>query len=82
MNKIISGLPLIVGGLLLAVVSRQIGDYVADSRDDESRWFGRWSSWLMYTQRQRRAARWWGVVAGAALVIAGLHVMFGILNFL
>jgi hypothetical protein len=36
----------------------------------------------MYGERERWASRWWGAVVGAVLVVWGLQVLFGILNFL
>ncbi len=76
------GIAIIAAGLLLAAFSRRVGDY--HIRNYERFWgrFGRWTSWLMYGERERRASRWWGAIVGAVLVVWGLHLLFGILNFL
>jgi hypothetical protein len=82
MARNVAGLAYVVAGVLLAAFSRRIGDYHIGWYERFWGRFGRWTSWLMYGERERWASRWWGPVVGAVLVVWGLQVLFGILNFL
>jgi len=62
MGRVVAGIALLVVGVVLAAFPREIGNYFIDEHDD---FWGRsrWTSWLVYTDRDKRATRRLGIVA-------------------